>query len=328
MRLTLVASLCLILGTTACPEMRGDDPSGFAVGVPRQDTVMMKVPGATAGAVTLESGTQAVLGELSEWYVTTRAVSGVVNAGAIAVGTLVKLVILHSPTTVTQDQAIWGPYQGPLDPIEWKVTVTRIADHQYHYVFEGRAKNDPAAAFVTVLAGTHRPAVDALGEELEGFGAGSFTLDWNARATLPQPNPDEVGTANYDYSHLGVGEVVQINAKFRGVKDKDQPGKLVDADYVFEQQPRAEGNMTFTYKVPTTDASAGATARVHSRWLWSGAGRTDASTVATNLPVTYTVSECWDVNYLSVYKDVPLAPAQSYGDEAACAFPTAEFPTP
>jgi len=328
MRLTIATSLCLLLGTTGCPEMGGDYGSEFARGVPRQDTVLMKIPGATSGAVTIEAEKQAVLGELSEWYLTTRAVSGVVNAGAIAVGTLVKLVILHPPTTVTQDQAIWGPYQGPLDPIEWKVTVTRIADHQYHYIFEGRAKNNPAAAFVTVLSGTHLPTVGPMGEEVEGFGSGSFTLDWNARATLPQPNPDEVGTANYDYSHLGVGQVVRINAKFRGVKDKDQPGKLVDADYVFEQQPQAEGSMTFEYVVPASLASAGTIAKVHSRWLWSGAGRTDANAVASNVPLTFTVSECWDVNYLSQYKDTPLTPAQSYGDETACAFPTAEFPTP
>jgi len=329
MRLTTSISLCLMLGATACPQSGVDEDSVFARGVPRQETVMMKVPGATSGAVTVESERQAVLGEIAEWYTNTRAVSGVVNAGAIAVGTLVKLVTLHPPTTVTVDQAIWGPYQGPLDPIEWKVTVTRIADHQYHYVFDGRAKNNPAATFVTVLSGTHLPTINSAGEELEGFGSGSFTLDWNARATLPMPNPDEVGTANYDYSHTGVGEVVQINAKFRGVKDKDQPGKLVDADYAFVQKPKSDGSMNFQYVVPASAASAGSTAKVHSRWLWSGAGRSDVSAVATNLPITFTVSECWDVNYLSQYKNVPLAAAaQNYGNETDCAFPTAEFPTP
>jgi hypothetical protein len=291
---------------------------------------MMKVPGTTTGALTLEKATQALTGEKSEWYTITRKVSHIVNSGAIAVGALVKLVILHPPTSISPDQAVWGPWQNPLDPVEWRVTVVRIALHQYQYTFEGRGKGDPTAAFVTVLSGTHSPALGLLGEELEGFGSGSFTLDFNARATLPSPNPDELGMIHYVYSHPGIGQNVEITAQFRGVKDKDQPGKLVDADYTYTQKPQAEGSMTFIHTIPAVMDAAGKEAKVHSRWQWNGSGRTDVSATSTDSALTFTVSECWDPRYLSVYQSTAIAPlpAQTEGDQASCAFPTAEFVTP
>jgi hypothetical protein len=46
----------------------------------------------------------------------------------------------------------------------------------------------------------------------------------------------------------------------------------------------------------------------------------------TDSALTYTLSECWDIHYLSVYKSVPLSSSatDNYGSEAYCAFPTAE----
>jgi hypothetical protein len=252
-------------------------------------------------------------------------VTGTVNAGALAVGALVRLVTDYPATSANLDSAVWGPWQGPLDPIEWKVTVTRLAPHQYAYKFEGRDKHDASAAYVTVLSGTHSPGLDAQGLEMEGFGAGTFTLDWDARATLPQPD-NNVGTANYTYDHMGPTTVVNITAKFRQVKDDNKPGKLVDVDYAFVQNPGADGSMDFLYNVPANTTSAGGLAKVHSRWLWSGAGRSDVVVTATDSTLTYTLSECWDTNYLSVYKAIPLSSSatDNYGSEAVCAFPTVQ----
>jgi len=318
----IVACFSLALAATACHPLK-DQGSEFANGVPRQDTVAMNVPGASAKALTVESETYAVLGQTAEWYLTTRAVSFTVNAGALAVGALVKIVTNHPPTSVTADSAIWGPWQGPLDPVEWKVTITRVAPHQYQYKFEGRDKHDSTAAFVTVLSGEHSPGLDAQGDEMEGFGSGNFVLDWDARATLPMPD-DNVGTASYVYSHVGPGQVVNISAQFRKVKDDDHPGRRVDVDYAFMQNPSADGSMDFLYTVPATAGAAGGQGKVKSRWQWNGAGRSDVSVTATNFALTYTVSECWDDHYASVYKSVPLStnPDDNYGNVSDCAFTT------
>ncbi|MBN2575364.1 MAG: hypothetical protein JXP73_12445 [Deltaproteobacteria bacterium] len=322
-----VACFSLVLAAAACHPL---DKAGseFATGVPRQQTVAMSVPGSGAKALTVESSSRALEGQTAEWYRITRAVSVTVNAGAIAVGTLVRLVTDYPATSVGFDTAVWGPWQGPLDPIEWMVTITRVAAHQYQYKFEGRDKHQPTAPFVTVLSGVHSPGLDGLGNEMEGFGTGSFTLDWDARATLPAPDAN-VGKANYVYDHMGPGQVINISAQFRQVKDDDHPGRLVDADYVFVQNPGAEGSMDFTYNVPADATSTEGVGKVRSRWLWSGAGRSDVTVTATDLPQTYTLTECWDINYASTYKSVPLStnPADNYGSEATCAFAAAEYPT-
>jgi hypothetical protein len=319
------AYVLLMLGLTGCPSV--DHPgSEFATGVPRRETVAMNVPGSSVKALTVEDSSKALQGETSEWYRTTRAVTGVVNGGAVAVGSLVRLITDYPATSVAANSAVWGPWQGPLDPVEWKITVTRVAPHQYQYAFEGRDKQDAAAPFVTVLSGSHSPGLDLRGMELEGFGSGSFLLDWDARARLPGPDGN-VGTAAYTYSRLGPEQVADITARFRQVKDEDQPGRLVDVDYAFTQKPGADGSMDFLYDVPADATRAGGLGKVRSRWLWNGAGRSDASVVPTNLDLTYTVSECWDTSYLSIYRSVPLstAAADNYGSESFCAFPTAEF---
>ncbi|HEX7505397.1 MAG TPA: hypothetical protein VF550_01415 [Polyangia bacterium] len=314
----------LAVGLFACHPKDGPG-SEFATGVPRASTVAMAIPGSDAKALTVEGSSYALMGQTADWYLTTRVVTGVVNGAAMTVGLLVRLVTEYPATSVTVDSAVWGPWQGPLDPIEWKVTITRLAPHQYAYKFEGRDKHDQTAAFVTVLSGTHSPGLDAQGNEMEGFGAGSFTLDWNARATLPQPD-NNVGTANYTYDHMDPAAVINITAKFRQVKDDKQPSKLVDVDYAFVQNPGADGSMDFLYNVPANATSPGGLGKVHSRWLWSGAGRSDVSVTTTDSTLTYTLSECWDTNYLSVYKSVPLSTSttDNYGSEASCVFPTVQ----
>jgi hypothetical protein len=136
-----------------------------------------------------------------------------------------------------------------------------------------------------------------------------------------------VGTASYTYSHVAPGTVVDITAQFRQVKDDERPGKRVDADYAFVQNPGAEGRMDFIYNVPADATSAGGVAKVRSRWQWSGAGRSDVTMTPTDLALVYQVSECWDEHYASTYKSVPLSTsaADNWGSPATCVFPTAEF---
>jgi hypothetical protein len=325
-RIVACFSSCAIAATLAGCHPK-DQGSEFASGVPRQSTVAMQVPGSDSKALTVEGSSHALLGQLAEWYITTRTMTATVNAGAVAVGTLVRIITDNPPTNVSTDEAIWGPWQGPLDPLEWKVTITRVALHQYQYKFEGRDKHDPTAAFVTILSGSHAPGLDSTGEEMEGFGSGTFTLDWDARATLPQADRN-VGTANYTYDHKGPATVASISAKFRKVRDdSNQQGKLIDVDYAFVQNPLADGNMQFELNVPANATSAGGLGKVNSRWQWSGAGRSDVMVTATDTSVVYTVSECWDTSYLSVYKTVPLSSSASdnYGSESSCVFTTPSY---
>jgi hypothetical protein len=319
--------LAIAAATLGCNPASESEIDQFRNGVPRAATVTMTVPGrAAAGqALTDESSSQALLGETAEWYRTTHAVTATVNGAALAVGALVNLVLKFPPTSITQDQAVWGPWEDPLDPVAWKVTVDRVAEHVYQYKFEGRPRTDPTAAYVIVLSGTHTPAINARGREIERFGSGSFTLDWDARATLPQPD-NNVGKVDYSYEHTSAADPVSIKAQFRQVKDDDRPGQRVDANYEFAQTPRGPGSMDFVYITPTTLTQTGGRGLVHSRWQFSGAGRSDVQVKTTDGTVALFLSECWDQDYASVYKQDSWVGGESWGVESSCAaFPTVEY---
>ncbi len=321
-RLTMISVLLASILAACRPEAADE----FRNGVPRQDTVTMKVPGRAAGqALTVEEQQQALKGQTADFYSLTRLVTGVVNGGAFFVGVLVREVVRHPPTTLTDTQATWGPWTEPLDPIAWKVTINKVGEHQFQYKFDGKPKNGPDSGFVTILAGAHTAAIDGSGQAIEGFGHGSFTLDWDARATLPLPNPKEVGTANYTYARMGGNETTEINAQFKQVLD-DETKQRVDVDYHFAQQPGADGMMDFVHSAPAgKDKPAGKWA-VKSRWKNSGAGRSDIKAANADMPAAFNASECWNEGFASTFLQASWAPGFGYGSEATdCAFPAASY---
>jgi len=295
----------------------------FRRGVPREETVQVEIP-KRGQALTVEGQSRALQGLPAEYWALTFGVSSIINGGAAFVGLLVRTVIAHPPTTISADQAVWGPFGGQgLDPIIWKVTVTRVGDHKYQYTFEGQSRINPGP-FVTVLAGTHTAALDDQGDPVEGFGSGSFTLDWDARQKLPLANPDEVGTATYSYARMP-GETATLSAQFRQVKDKDK-NKLVDVDYAYTHHLGGSGTMDFSYDAAAQLGMADGKASVRSRWQPNGAGRSDAKLTSSSLPGPATASECWNGVFASQYFARSWAPILNYGTEATdCVYPTAEF---
>lgn len=334
----LCVPLALAAGFAACnQEAAESETEEFRNGVPRTETILMAVPGGAAKGQALqasndpspavEATSQALLGEKAEWYTRTHDVTTVVNGAAFVVGGLVEHILKFPPTSLQDNQAVWGPWEEPLEPVAWKFTITRVADHTFQYAFDGRPKADPNAAFVTVLAGTHTPAVDAAGRTVARFGSGSFTLDWDARATLPQPPDDNVGKVDYSYEHLSADDTVDIKANFRQVKDEDRPGQRVDANYAFAQQPKGSGSMDFVFTVPQSVTETGGRGLVRSRWQWSGAGRSDVQLKSLDGTLVLSESECWDTGYLSVYWQDSWLSGKGWGSESSCAFPTAEYST-
>ena len=311
--------------TTACQPL--DEAEDFRNGIPRSETVAMTVPEQGGGqALTVESHQRALRGETSDFYKLTRGVSGLVNGGGALVLGLVKAVVAHPPTEVGAATAVWGPWTEPLAPNAWKVTVTHEGGHRYRYVFEGRDKHS-TGAFVTVLSGTHTAALDPSGRPMEGFGAGMFTLDWDARATLPMPD-DEVGSATYVYSRQP-GAPTTIEAQFRNVKDKELNDQRVNVDYLYQRTPGAGGRMEFVHAAPAGMTSAGTRWAVLSRWAETGAGRSDVRATGGDIPdgSSATASECWDVHFSSAFLASNFAAWTNYGDEATdCVFQPAEYP--
>jgi hypothetical protein len=209
----------------------------------------------------------------------------------------------------------------------WKVTITRkgaLGEHNFDYKFEGRPSTDAAAAWVTILSGHHTAALDAEGNPIEGFGSGTFLLDFDARNTLPAPNERDIGSAEYTYSRPDKVNTATINAKFRKVWDDDRKKKQ-DVDYAYSKRPGNGGTMDFTTSGVAGD-HANAKWSVRSRWEQTGAGRCDVKATAPELSTPITASECWSTSFKSMYLRAGWNPAAGYGDEATdCVFPSAEY---
>ncbi len=318
-----VAILSLALPTllVACQP---DPTEELRNGIPRPETVEMKIPGASGQALTIETVSQALKGQTAEFYQLTYGVTHIVNGGGALVLLLVKQVVARSPTAVSNDTATWGPWTGPLEPLAWRVMVTKVGDHQYRYKFEGKPKASPDSAFITILSGTHTAALGPSGQPIEGFGRGDFTLDWDARATLPMPNLKEMGKAKYIYSRMGGGEATDVAAQLIQVRDQETTARI-DVNYVFQQKPAADGFMDFVASVPASMGKPAGAYAIKSRWKQSGAGRADIKAASAALPTTLSASQCWDPTFAATFLGQSWDASGGYGSEGECAFTPAEY---
>jgi hypothetical protein len=310
-----------------------DDADEYRGGVPLRETVALHVPGApdSGGALTIEGGVQsALLGQKADSYTVTRVVTAVVNGGTWAVLSLVRTIVGFPATTVDQaaQTAVWGPHTDALSPNTWRLTVTRVAGHQFQWKLDGRAKNEPDAAFRTIISGTHTAVVDASGDHLEGFGEGAFAIDWNKAAELPEHDKN-VGVAAFTYSRLTTDAVVHIDVDFTGIQD-DKTLELFDAKYRYTSTPGHGGQLRYADDKAHGAGTALEHGTLESRWTEDGVGRADFEASGGDLgTVKAHASECWDSLFKSVYRYVeypePGDPGP-WGAESDCAaFPTASY---
>ncbi|MFL5306020.1 MAG: hypothetical protein ACJ8F1_12450 [Polyangia bacterium] len=328
-----------LVGAIGCGKA---DDGEFNGSVPTSATVALAVPAASANAASAASASNvsvkggALQGQLAADYVVTRTVVGVVNTATAAVLNLVKAITEYPPTTVQGDTAVWGPGTDPLSANTYRLTVTKVAPHVFTYTLDGKGKTEPETAFVTVLSGTHTRALDAAGQVMKGFGSGDFTLDFDAADTLPQ-HDDNVGQVAFHYSRLSPTATVTIDVSFTGVQDHCDPlacktsGQIFDAVYAYSATPGSGGDLQYgDAKNYVATSSAKETLSLHSRWLETGAGRTDLQMTGGDVGVTVdTSSECWDSNFGSVYSFASYDPGNAmanWGAEANCgAFQAAAF---
>jgi len=313
--------------------------SDFASATPTDETVALALPGGTAAAEKDGVRTSALLGEEADSYKLTRAVTAVVNSGTAAVLILVKTIVSYPPTDVTGgDTAVWGPYSEPLNKKAWRLTVNRLQKHVFSWKLDGKPKASDDGAFVTILSGTHTRGVDAMDNPIENYGSGTFTIDWDKANTLPREvtdTGDDVGVATFQYSHVNPAAVTTINVDFNGVKD-DKNGEIHNAIYRYTATPGAGGDFKYgavkdALPDPGNTGTAKETVTIHSRWLETGAGRSDYRTAGSDvravLGVDASASECWDASFGSTYRALSWTTDanQNWGSEASCAFATADF---
>lgn len=306
MSITKTTVLAALAATSLVACIKQEEaPDDLKRAIPQADQVQIKLPG----------GAERTVGQLAEWYVATRGVTRTFNGGAGWVLVLIHTIIQYPVTTVSGDTYTWGPWSDALDPAEYKLDVTALADGTYQYQLSGRSKTQAGSAFEVVIDGTADPRPGEL------KGNGEFLIDFDAgkRVNPIDSDPEARGSVavNYDLTarHLDL-QIMSTNAA----------GDPVMADYAYNQTLDGGGDMVFN-----VDGNAGGTAAqeqitLRSRWQSNGQGRADARLTGGDLATSAIASECWDGQFRRTFytDNVNFAPAE--GDVANCAFGTADLP--
>ncbi len=311
----LVAA-AMVMATAACGVDKGEP---FRSGFPYSDTVKMNVPGSSKALSASGTRQDGLEGETAQFYSFTRGITVMVNGAAGLILTLVEKITDNPPTSVKGNVAVWGPHTDPLSPNTYRFTVTKTGASDFSYVLEGKGKTEADTAYRAVLSGNHAAVA-------KKFGHGSFLLDWDKAAELPEHDANNVGTAQFTYAHDTAAAPVSIDATFTNVKDKES-GQRVNAGYKYGATAGQGGSFDFTMAKNFVLGAGIENLTVRSRWQESGAGRSDVKGTGGDLTTPMSVSECWDSGFLSRYFTASFDVKQNYGQESVCAFATAEYST-
>ena len=303
-RLSLVLATAATLTTAACVQ-QDDGAHPVAKVLPTANDVRINLPD-TGGQA------NAALGETAQWYVATRDITRTLNGGTAFVLVLVHTIVQFPATRVDGNTAVWGPHHDALDPAEWRLTVTELADGTYDWKLEGRNRTAPGAAWETLIDGN-----------AGGDGTGSFHLDFDAAERVNPRENDGKGqiTAAYD---LGART---LDMDVEAIEDRGGTPTAIHYDYSYAEAADGAGDMVFSIFGDTDDAGTlPEEVTLRSRWLASGAGRADARLRNGDLTVEVTASECWSTTFGRTFYADSVNWQPSEGNVADCAFADQDLP--
>lgn len=311
---TLLAATCVASLTGGCIN---EQPAPAAIGkaIPTSDQVAINLPqSAQTTARTIDGKT---VGQLASYYVLTRDVTQTFNGGSAWVLILIHTIVQFPVTSASGDTYTWGPWSGSaLDPAMYRLDVTANSDGSYDYVLAGHAKSDTTDTFLPLISGhANQPPANNLG-------SGTFTLNLdNAKTVDPIDNATDKGqiAATYDLSAATLGLTIMST---------DANGNPVSAAYAYQQTAGGGGDMTFAVQASMdSNAAVQEDLVVRSRWLSTGAGRSDARLSGGDLGSEQAIaSQCWDPSFDEVYYTDNVNYLPTDGDASQCAFSDVDLP--
>lgn len=257
------------------------------------------------------------IGEVAEWYVATRDVTRGLNGGTAYVLILVHTIVQFPATSVDGDTYTWGPHHETLDPAEWKLVVTELADGTYDWHLDGRsliapAPGEPPTEFETIIAGNANED-----------GTGNFTLDFDAAERANPIDNDGRGVigVTYDVNNRS------LDMDIDGTEDVDGTPTEVHFDYTYAEGADRSGDMVFSIFADSADpGTAKEEVTLRSRWLATGAGRADVRLRNGDLAVEVTASECWGAGFRRTYYTDSATWEATEGSVADCAYADSDLP--
>ncbi len=310
MKLWVSATLSAILGTATLTGCKPQEHDVEAVrrALPQATAVQVKLPGATAASAR-------ALGEQARFYSITRGVSVDLNLSAAAVLIMVRTIVAFPVTSVEGDTYIWGPWTDALNPSEYRLSVSESAAGEYHWSLEGRRKADGvSAAYESVVAGLAIP-----GRPLQG--QGTFTMDFDVAERLDPAGNSGQGRISIDYDLEASPRSIVMDYE----RTETPPGGVAaDVTFHYEYREAADGGGDFVFAVHgdlDDNGSAWEDLDIRSRWLASGAGRSDVKVAGGDLKASVlTGVECWDTSFGRVFWTDSLGWQPGEGDASSCAF--------
>jgi hypothetical protein len=299
-----LAAATLAISLLACvPE--SEAPTAIKSAIPTAEQVQIKLP----------TDNSRQLGQVADWYKSTRDVTRMFNGGSAWVLVLVHTIVQFPVTTTDGNKYTWGPWSDSLDPAEYKLDVFELADGTYDYKLSGRSKTVAGSSFEVVIDGHADPRPGEL------KGNGQFLLDFDAsRRVNPVDAGNERGTvtAKYDLSAR------HLDLEIDSVDDRNQP---VMADYAYNEAADGGGDMLFNVSGNAGGGTQNEKITLRSRWQKAGAGRADARLAGGDLGASVAeASECWDTTFRRVFYKDNLNFAPTEGVATACSFAAADLP--
>jgi hypothetical protein len=327
--MTTRKTIAATLGTIALVALAGgcvlqqQDSSEYREAIPQQGDAQIAFAGtqATGASGTTGQSTSAQLHvegtggggtDYASFYQFTRTVTDGVDTGTLLILAEVALVTSYPPTTVDGSHAVWGPGGDALDPVEWKLTVTKVADHEFDYEVDGRphgSTND--SAWQSILTGHGYSHYHSL------YRSGSFTLDGDTLKAL-DPTRSDGGKVAVQYDARAWPKTVSAD-----VTTSDGSGQWYDVTVAHDQD--GGGTLVVTAMADIDSNGPNESVDENSRWNSTGAGRADVKMSGGDLSNTVLASQCWSSSFAQTYYTDNVNYQPTSGDASTCAFAQAQF---
>ena len=314
MRLAATLTLSCLVVLAGCLTPADE----FRSALPRSEDVQIKVPQEGAGGA--GAHVLALIGERAALYQVTRDISRGVNGGVWILLEVLEEIVEYQPTTITENQATWGPHTPALSPLTWRMVVDKMGDGDFEFSLDARPKDGDETTWVAILSGNSHVVA-------ENVSSGVLVAHCDDANALDPYEFHCTGlvTANWDVT----SSPRTLTVSFRGWSDGDFYGTPIDADYSYLENDDLSGEFTFGATADFDDeGSAAEDLLVTSRWDATGAGRGDAFASGGDIPddLEITVTECWDSGFGRSYYTDSVGFAETEGDAASCVFSDAKLP--
>lgn len=305
-----------------------DESNEFKEALPEVGSVNVDGPDGARSDASTAAGMRGTLGagdgsDPAFWYTFTRDLRDGVNVVTAVVLVSVWAVVHTEPSEISEDEAVWGPFDGDaLDPVRYRLTVTRIGEHHFRYVLDGQKKSG-GGEFLTVLDG------DGYSRASSSHGDGQFVLDLgNAKlldpsrhtndsgsVTIVHDLPEDIGRRHDALPRTIVATVApdgDASLTITSIANEDHTGKLGVSAHADIDDP---------HNTALEDVT------VTSRWKSTGAGRSDIGISGGDVAAAgfdlVTAVECWGTDFSEVYYSDSEGFQATVGDPSECAYDAA-----